>query len=105
MEKVIRNGKVAVLVSSGYGAGWSTWNSGNAQLLFHPTLIEMVESGRSSEITTEWVEKNLGISNVYVGGTGDLEIVWVEEGTRFLIQEYDGAENLLTEQDLDLHIA
>ena len=25
MEKVIRDGKVAVLYSPGYGAGWSTW--------------------------------------------------------------------------------
>ena len=26
IEKVVRDGKVAVLVSPGYGAGWSTWN-------------------------------------------------------------------------------
>ena len=26
MEKIIEDGKVAVLVSKGYGAGWSTWN-------------------------------------------------------------------------------
>jgi hypothetical protein len=26
MEKVIRDGKVAVLYSPGYGAGWYSWN-------------------------------------------------------------------------------
>ena len=26
MEKIIRDGKVAVAVSYGFGAGWSTWN-------------------------------------------------------------------------------
>jgi hypothetical protein len=26
VEKYIKDGKVAVLYSAGYGAGWSTWN-------------------------------------------------------------------------------
>ena len=26
MNKLIRDGKVAVLISPEYGAGWSTWN-------------------------------------------------------------------------------
>ena len=26
MTKCIRDGKVAILYSPGYGAGWSTWN-------------------------------------------------------------------------------
>ena len=45
MEKVIKEGKVAVLVSPNYGAGWYSWNSGYKELLFHPKLVEMVEQG------------------------------------------------------------
>jgi hypothetical protein len=26
IKKVIRDGKVAVLISDGYGAGWYSWN-------------------------------------------------------------------------------
>lgn len=56
MEKVIRDGKVAVLYSPGYGAGWSTWCYNDdlvKTLLFHPLIVEKVESGLEREITTE----------------------------------------------------
>lgn len=96
MEKVIRNGKVAVLISYGFGAGWSTWNNAdNHILLFHPKLVDMVESGKREEIDEEWVEENLGISDVYCGGAEDLEIEWLEEGTKFCVEEHDGSESLL----------
>ena len=93
MEKVIRNGKVAVLYSPGFGAGWYSWNS-NKELLFHPKLVEMVENNRQSEITTQWIQKNLGINNVYCGGADDLQIEWLDEGTVFEIDEYDGSESI-----------
>lgn len=101
MEKVIREGKVAVLVSYGFGAGWYSWND-DKRLLFDPKLIELVESDRSKEITESWVLENLGISNVYCGGAKDLSIVWIEEGTAFEIDEYDGSESLKTLSSLTL---
>lgn len=100
MEKVIRDGKVAVLVSGGYGAGWYTWNSEHKSLLYHPKLVAMVEAKRQSEIDEEWVEKELGISNVYCGGAAQLRIEWLPEGTPFTIDEYDGSEGLMTQDDL-----
>lgn len=105
MEKVIRNGKVAVLTSPGYGAGWSTWNGSKEILVFHPLLVAMVESGKSAEITSDWITENLGISDVYVGGAEDLCISWIEEGKKFLITEYDGAESVVTEDDLSCYTA
>jgi hypothetical protein len=101
MEKVIRDGKVAVLVSPGFGAGWYSWNS-HKELLFHPKLIDMVEAGKQKEIDSEWVEKELGIPNVYTGGASDLTIEWVPQGTAFKIDEYDGSEHLETMEHLDL---
>jgi hypothetical protein len=94
--------KVAVLVSAGYGAGWSTWVSDEYYrelFLFHPKLVQMVEDGRGLEITSEWMEKELGIDDVYVGGTNGLYIEWVPVGTKFIIHEYDGHESLKTIDD------
>jgi len=99
MEKVIRDGNVAVLVSHGYGAGWYSWNNEYQQLLFHPKLVEMVEQKRHQEITDEWVNENLGI-NIYVGGAIGLKIHWLPIGTAFTIDEFDGAESITTIQDL-----
>lgn len=94
MQKIIRQGKVAVLISPGYGAGWWTWNENHIQLLFHPKLVEMVEQGRQHEINEEWCEEHLGLLDVYTGGAIDLTIVWVNEGEAFWVNEYDGYESL-----------
>ena len=101
IEKVIRNGEVAVLISHGHGAGWYSWNSAHPQLLFHPKLVEMVEQGRREEINEEWVKENLGI-DIYAGGSDSLSIYWLPVGTAFDVDEYDGAESLRTIADLVL---
>ena len=101
MEKVVKDGKVAVLISPGYGAGWYTWNTDYPELLFHPKIVELVEQQRNNEITEEWVEENLKIS-IYTGGACDLKIEWLPVGTNFSINEYDGHESLLIESDLIL---
>jgi len=102
MKKVIRDGKVAVLISRGYGAGWYSWNDEHKQLLFHPKLVEMVEQKRKKEIDEDWVKEHLGIENVYCGGASDLEIHWLPIGTAFEINEYDGSESIRTYDDLVL---
>jgi hypothetical protein len=98
--------KVAVLVSAGYGAGWSTWATDEYReaYLFHPKLVQMVEEGRQDEITSEWMEKELEITSVYdrhrfTGGRDGLYIEWVPVGTKFIIHEYDGHESLKTIDD------
>lgn len=99
MEKVIRDGKVAVLISHGFGAGWYSWNTEHQQLLFHPKLVEMVEQGRNKEIDEDWVQENLGI-DIYTGGSDGLSVYWLPIGTAFQVEEYDGAESLRTIDDL-----
>jgi hypothetical protein len=44
LKKVIRDGKVAVLYSPGFGAGWYSWNSSVPQCLFSPEIVAMVEA-------------------------------------------------------------
>lgn len=102
MEKVIRDGKVGVLVSPKYGSGWSTWNPEIAEILmFDSQLIEMVESGNSKEITEEFMLNEFGIQDISLGGVEELYVSWLPIGTKFRIHEYDGAEYIMTEDDLE----
>ena len=103
MEKVIRDGKVAVVLSAGYGAGWGSWNYGvHEVIMFHPKIVQMVEDEREMDITEEWLEKELGLEGIYAGGREGLYIKWVPEGTKFRLDEYDGAESIVTDEDLDM---
>lgn len=100
MEKVIRDGKVAVLYSPGYGAGWFTWNTDHKDLLFHPDLVVLVEEDKRDEITSEFVQNLLGVEDVYCGGAEQLKIEWLEVGTSFRVDEYDGYESIITVEEL-----
>lgn len=92
MSKVVRDGKVAVLISRGFGAGWSTWNSDADGCLTSPEIVAMVERGASAdEIATKANELWPGS---YWGGAEGLRIEWVPEGTQYRIEEYDGAESI-----------
>lgn len=105
MEKVIRDGKVAVLYSPGYGAGWYSWNPDYEQLLFHPKLVQLVEQNKKNEITEELIEDLMGNKYIYIGGLRDLTIKWLNEGTIFRIDEYDGHESIVTRDEDDWLIA
>ena len=101
MEKVIRDNKVAVLISHGWGAGWYSWFN-NQELLFSPKIVDMVEQNRANEIDEDWVKENLGLEDVYCGGASGLKIYWLPVGTAFAVDEYDGNESLRTLADLDI---
>lgn len=89
MDKVIRDGKVAVLYSADYGAGWFSWNPEHIELLFDPAIVELVESEQWEELK---VYVTLKYPDIYMGGLDDLRIEWVPKGTLFVIQEHDGNE-------------
>jgi len=108
MNKVIRDGKVAVLVSPGYGAGWSTWAYAGDEdnrdfMLFDPTLVAMVERGDSVEAIESYVTAIH--PHTYCGGADDLTIEWLPVGTAFRIHEYDGSESLEIRDDIIWNIA
>lgn len=95
MNKLIKDGKVAVLVSPGYGAGWSTWCYGSRE---QKEIMCM-----DAEIVQAFLDKNqpevarlveLKVPGSYIGGYEDLKIQWVPVGTAFRIEEYDGSESL-----------
>ena len=98
MEKIVRDGMVAVAVSGGFGAGWSTWNDVSpTDARFNQLFLD----GKVDEVQRICEEESLG----YTGGARDVEIVWVPVGTRFVIDEYDGSESLMTIDDYGWLIA
>ena len=82
-----------VLISPGYGAGWSTWE-GN-ELAFDKRIIDAFEKGITENEMEELCVK-LGYKRPYMGGFDDLEVVEVPKGTIFRIHEYDGYESIET---------
>lgn len=94
-----KNGKVGVLVSPGFGAGWSTWNC--PQLAYDKRVIEYwlnhkkddllfgEEASKAEELFNSW-----GYKGVYFGGFKNLVLKWVVKGEPFRISEYDGFEEL-----------
>lgn len=111
MHKVIRAGKVAVLYSPGFGAGWYTWNTmrgdnenRSIELIFDPTIVELVEkrNRENQYVITKAIEDRAEeiLPEGYFGGACDLTIEWLPVGTKFLITEYDGSESIQTVEDL-----
>ena len=100
MDKFIRDGKVAVLYSPGYGAGWSTWNQEYGdELVFDPGLVDLVLAGRDQEEIV--VYATLKWPDACLLGLASLDVEWVPVGTKFQIGEYDGHEsvNVFDEED------
>lgn len=107
VEKVVRNGQVAVIISRGWGAGWSTWTLNPSYvdiLLYHPKLVQLVESqehySMNRDTFAQWMKTELGIADTYFGGYEGLDVRWITQGTKFKVEEYDGAEYIITEADL-----
>lgn len=89
---------IGVVISTGFGAGWSTWNS---KLPTDPEVIEfllgyVIEKDENSDddwkvrIDEETLKEHY--PNEYCGGADGLKICWVEEGNTIRIDEYDGNE-------------
>jgi len=103
MEKVVLDGKVAVLVSPGFGAGWSTWNYQYPEMLFDPKIVAMLETEQSDEAIVAYCETKY--PEGYFGGVDDLEIVWLPVGTYFRVHEYDGSESLEIKDEINWEVA
>jgi hypothetical protein len=102
-EKLIKDGKVAVLYSPGFGAGWYSWNH-DKRLIFHPEIVQKVLDNKRKEITEGFILKLIGI-DIYVGGANQLEVEWVPEGTIFGINEYDGSESIAFNENKEWIVA
>ena len=97
IQKLSQDGKVAVLYSPGFGAGWYTWNYEYPEILFDPAIVKFVEKEKFDELAT-YVE--LKYPDIFKGGMQDLKVEWIPEGALFKVNEYDGSESIeLKEND------
>jgi hypothetical protein len=90
MNKLVRDGKVAVLYSPDYGSGWYTWNADHPELLFDPAIVQLVEEDKFDELQTYVILK---YPKLNVGGLGELKIAWIPEGTMFREQGVEVGQN------------
>jgi hypothetical protein len=101
MQKVIRDRKVAVLYSPGYGAGWYSWNESCQECLFSPEIVALVEKKEPGGNIEEKAIELFG-ERFYPGGADQLRIEWMPIGTHFKITEYDGYERIEYLSDISL---
>jgi hypothetical protein len=96
-------GLVAVLISPDFGAGWSTWTSGEQSeaMLFDSRLVDYVLQTGPEGLGA--FAESLGYTG-YMGGADSVRVEWLEPGTRFLVEEYDGSESIRTFDHLS-HVA
>ena len=102
-------GEIGILVSYGYGAGWSSWSEYGIKLAVDKRIIEKynehidddewcreIGSFHDNDIQTEFQNflSSIGYDNVYLGGLKDCKLVFVPQGSTVRITEYDGNENL-----------
>jgi hypothetical protein len=102
IHKLGENGKVAVLYSPGFGAGWYTWNTEYPQMMFDPAIVKFVEREQWDECE---VYCKLKYPDAYLGGMRDLTVQWIPEGTLFRISDYDGNESIEYKEADDWHVA
>jgi hypothetical protein len=98
-EKYIRDDRVAVLVSPGFGAGWSTWcdYDDRKAVTFDPWIVDILLSdqyNRKEKIDRIYAHCAVKYPDMYMGGVSDLTVEWIPQGTLFRIAEYDGSETI-----------
>ncbi len=89
--------EVAIIISQGYGSGFSTWSSGGnmerEKSLAEPVAFNCPNAfyENLSDINGKSFEDNKAIIDFK-----DLIIEWIPEGSAYSIDEYDGMETLVT---------
>lgn len=117
MEKYIDElGRVAVLYSPNYGAGWSSWVHTDTKdeedfILMDKGLVELalktikyreddsqnyVDFDYYNDELMEYLEKSPypHLAHDYFGGWSDIQVYWAIPGENFYIDEYDGFERV-----------
>ena len=98
MKKVIRDNKVAIIYSPRYGAGWYSWH-GIEELLYDSNIVDMLERAEDYENIIKYCHEVHGEKS-YFEGADHLQLFWLDQGTEFYIDEYDGAESIVTKSSI-----
>jgi hypothetical protein len=110
VDKLIQDGRVAVLHTAWHGAGWSTWAEPQEKLtlLFEPDVAEVVMRYRGQKYFDEikMVEEIRLLFAIkayasYQQGASHLTVRWIPQGTQFRIREHDGLESVELNNQID----
>jgi hypothetical protein len=93
MMKSIKNGKLCVLYSPGFGAGWYTWH-GIEELLFDSEVVNMVLNNDTKDTIINYCRETYG-DDIYLEGADTLTVGYVDTSEKFRIAEYDGSESIV----------
>jgi len=91
-EKLVRDGKVAVLIHQDYGAGWSTWSYEKAEELLFDKDIARAVLDKDFEKVKEIASKKYSEETMLC--VEELSVVWIPVGEEFRLTEYDGYEEI-----------
>lgn len=93
MEKIERDGKIAVLYTPNSSAGWSSWarDGWEASLCMDARIVGPFLNGDKAAALEA---ARAMVPNLYTGGFRNLAVFWVEKGKMFEIEEYDGSETV-----------
>jgi hypothetical protein len=109
--KYYKGDSVAVLVSEGHGAGWSSWAHTEEQqklAMFDPEIVQWILDGKPNNHLAladpmhrrSYFTDKYGGEYFYDGGFDGLTVEWVKVGTKFRITEYDGCEDIQTMENV-----
>jgi len=105
MQKVIKDGKVAIVHSADYGTALYSNFPDRQELLFSRALVALIESKGVDALTPAFVQSEFGIdvsSKAWGGSAYKLQVTYLPVGTKFHIVNEDGKETIITESDLKL---
>ena len=97
MEKIIKDGNVAVAISPAYGGGWSSEQKVDPM---DAEFNRLFLYGRYDEAAA--LARDRGLCDY---GITSVKIVWLPVGTEFQIDNYDGAESLIRKDEQVWHKA
>jgi hypothetical protein len=99
-----KNGDVAVIVSPGYGGGYSE----DGLSVFDPEVVRLILNYPNDPHGSKAAYKKLMVDKYnkdYAPDFGQLEVEWLKPGTEFRIAEYDGYETIELKEETSWHVA
>ena len=110
MNKVIKDNKVAVIISGEYGGGfWTNGGSLYPESIFDPVLVALVLEKNYIEIYNYIKQNypNIEVDHFWSKTQDGIPIVnyltvnWIDQGAEFLILEYDGREYIEIKHEVE----
>lgn len=106
VEKLVQDGKVAVLHSKDWGTPWATWYP---ETMFDSKLIQLFLKWQSHPLNSleefmaadrAYYYLHVKYPDVVFRGLEGLTVTWLPEGQEFIIREYDGVEILVLKEEI-----